>query len=77
MYSINPGLAGPLVNDRVAELRRSAAGRAARGAPRSGSLRRKAGWALVSLGLRLVLPRRSVLRGRSLFVRRSSLRPAR
>jgi hypothetical protein len=61
MYSMNPGLAGPLVNDHLAELRRSAAGRATRaGGPRRGWLRRKAGWALVGLGLRLVLRRRSV-----------------
>ena len=61
MYSMNPGLAGPLVNDHLAELRRSAAGRAARaGGPRQGSLRRKAGWFLVSLGLRLALQRRSI-----------------
>jgi hypothetical protein len=62
MYSMNPGLAGALVNDHMAELRRSAAGRAAR-AERPGrrSLQRKAGWFLVSLGLRLVLPRHSVL----------------
>jgi hypothetical protein len=69
MYSINPGLAGPLVDEHVAELRRSAACttagraavRAAQGAPRGGWLRRKAGWALVSLGLRLVMPRRSAV----------------
>lgn len=61
MLLINPGLAGPLVDERVAELRRSAAacgGRAVR--PRRASLRTRAGWALVSLGLRLALPHRSV-----------------
>jgi len=78
MYSINPGLAGALVNDHITELRRSAASRAARAAePRLGSLRSKAGWLRVSLGLRLVLPCRSGLPGRSLFVRRSALRAAR
>ena len=62
MNSINPGLAGALVNDHLAELRRSAAGRAIRAElPNRRSLRREAGWFLVSLGLRLVLPRRSVL----------------
>jgi hypothetical protein len=61
MYSINPGLAGPLVADRLAELRRSGAGSAPRaGGAWRGSLRQKAGWALVSLGLRLVLQRSSL-----------------
>jgi hypothetical protein len=61
MYSINPGLAGPLVADRLAELRRPGAGSAPRaGGARRGSLRQKAGWALVSLGLRLVLQRSSL-----------------
>jgi hypothetical protein len=65
MNSINPGLAGLLVNEHLAELRRSAArGTAARAArtrcARRGSLRHKAGWALVSLGLRLVLQRSSL-----------------
>jgi hypothetical protein len=61
MFSINPGLAGPLVNERLAELRRSVAASAPRAVrPRRTSLRTRAGWALVSLGLRLVLPRRSV-----------------
>jgi hypothetical protein len=68
MYSMNPGLAGALADDRVAELRRSAASRA----PRAGgsglrSLRRTAGWFLVSLGLHLVLPRRSVRPRRSML----------
>jgi hypothetical protein len=65
MNSINPGLAGLLVNEHLAELRRSAARRTAGGAARAGgarrgSLRQKAGWALVSLGLRLVLQRSSL-----------------
>jgi len=61
MLSINPGLAGPLVNERLAELRRSAACSAPRAVrARRASLRNRAGWALVSLGLRLVLPHRSV-----------------
>jgi hypothetical protein len=83
MYPINPGLAGALANDHVAELRRSAANRAIRAElPRQRSLRRKAGWFLVSLELRLALPRhsvlhRSVLPGRSPFVRRSVVRAAR
>jgi hypothetical protein len=76
MFSINPGLAGALVNDHVTELRRSAAGRPTRAElPNRLSLRRQAGWFLVSLGLRLVLPRRSVLRRSVLH--RSVLRPAR
>ncbi len=60
MYSMNPGLAGALVNDHVAELRRSAA--------RPPELTAPAAFATeegrvvpVSLGLRLVLPRHSVL----------------
>ncbi len=81
MFSINPGLAGALVNDHVAELRRSAAARPTRAdRPNRRSLRREAGWFLVSLGLRLVLPRRSVLRRSVLHrsvLRRSVLRPAR
>jgi hypothetical protein len=41
MYPINPGLAGALANDHVAELRRSAANRAIRAElPRQRSLRR-------------------------------------
>ena len=76
MYSINPGLAGALVDDHVAELRRSAAGRAARAElPNRRSLRREAGWLLVSLGLRLVLPRRALLH--SSVLDRSVLRAAR
>ena len=76
MYSINPGLAGPLVDAHVTELRREAAGRATRAElPNRRSLRREAGWLLVSLGLRLVLPRHSGLH-RSVL-RRSVLRPAR
>jgi hypothetical protein len=64
MYSMNPGLTGQLADDHVAELRRSAAGRdGGRGAAAEMAerawLRRKAGWFLVGLGLRLVLPRRS------------------
>ena len=71
MYSINPGLAGALVNDHLAELRRSAASRATRAElSNRRSLRRRAGWFPVSLGLRLVLPRHSVLH-------RSVLRAAR
>ncbi len=64
MYSMNPGLTGQLAADRVAELRRSAAARdGGRGAASEKAgrawLRRKTGWFLVGLGLRLVLPRRS------------------
>ncbi len=81
MHSMNPGLAGALVNDHLAELRRSAASRATRGElPNRRSLRRAAGWFLVSLGLRLVLPRHSVLRQsvlRRSLLDRSALRPAR
>jgi len=76
MYSMNPGLAGALVDDHVAELRRSAASRAPRAdGPGRCSLRRKTGWFLVSLGLRLVLPRHSVLHRSVLH--RSVLRAAR
>jgi hypothetical protein len=81
MYSINPGLAGALVDDHVTELRREAAGRATLAElPNRRSLRGEAGWLLVSLGLRLVLPRRSALRRSALrrsVLRRSVLRPAR
>jgi len=86
MYSINPGLVGPLVNDHMTELRRSAASRATRAElPNRRSLRRAAGWFLVSLGLRLVMPRHSVLRHsvlrhsvlRRSVLHRSALRPAR
>jgi hypothetical protein len=64
MYSMNPGLSGQLADDHLAELRRSVAGRdagrsAATRTARRGCLRRRTGWFLVGLGLRLVLPPRS------------------
>jgi hypothetical protein len=59
MYSINPGLTAALTDDRLAELKRSAARcRAGQGRPARRSMKRATGWFLVTLGLRLALPRR-------------------
>jgi hypothetical protein len=88
MYSINPGLLAALTEDRAAELRRCAGSARDRQEParrpagdgaelRRSALRRAAGWALVSLGLRLVLPRRSVLPASSTPAQRAALRAAR
>ncbi len=63
MYPINPGLAGPLTQERVSELRRQAAARR-RQAPTSLRLRRlrnATGLALVTVGLRIAVPRSSAL----------------
>jgi hypothetical protein len=61
MYSLNPALTEMLANERQADLRRQTAG-PRRPSPPSGrvrSLRKATGWALVELGLRLAVPRRS------------------
>jgi hypothetical protein len=57
--SYNPNQAAPLVEARLAELRRGMDSRAAvsqRSRPVESALRR-AGWVLVAIGLRLAVPR--------------------
>jgi hypothetical protein len=62
MYSLNPGLTEALANERIADLRRHGAG-SRQSTPSFGRLRtlkKATGWALVEVGLRLALPRRSL-----------------
>jgi hypothetical protein len=61
MYSLSPGLTAMLANERIADLGRE---RAAFRLPRPSFdrlrwLRNATGWALVEVGLRLVISRRS------------------
>jgi hypothetical protein len=61
MYSLNPGLTEMLANERIADLGRDrAAIRPSRPSfDRLRWLKNAAGWALVEVGLRLVVSRRS------------------
>jgi hypothetical protein len=61
MYSLNPGLSEMLANGRIADLNRDGAGlRLSRPSfGRLRSVRNATGWALVEVGLRLAVPRRS------------------
>jgi hypothetical protein len=64
MYLANPALAQALARDHVADLRHSAQasahGRHAKAPPRvTSAARRRAGWLLVDIGLRLATPSRS------------------
>ena len=63
MYSFNPAMAEMLTNERVAELKGQgmACARHPHQLHRLRSLRHRTGWALVEIGLRLALPRRSAV----------------
>jgi hypothetical protein len=66
VYSLNPALTEMLATERAAELSRQAAHPLRPGAAsrRSASFRTATGWALVEIGLRLVVSRRCIGRGR-------------
>jgi hypothetical protein len=51
-----PQQIGELADQRVAELRQTAAGRRTAAGPPRTSLRNRTGWVLIHLGLRLALP---------------------
>jgi hypothetical protein len=67
VYSLNPAVTEMLTTDRLVEIQRQTAQRRqARPVPRGRpSFRKAAGWALVEIGLRLAVPRRTVVPGRS------------
>jgi hypothetical protein len=85
VYSLNPALTEMLTTDRQAEIQRQATQRQAtrrqamqrrRPRPSSGrvrSLRKATGWALVEIGLRLAVPRRTSI-ARTGIARRSIAR---
>lgn len=83
MYSLNPTMTEMLANQRVDEMSRRVAqcrrARLSRGSASSRgrlhSVRKAAGWALVEIGLRLAVPRRSRARGgRAVLDRRTAAR---
>jgi hypothetical protein len=63
VYSLNPAVTEMLTTDRLAEIHRQAAQcrRPRPASGRAGSLRRATGWALVEVGLRLAVPRRTIV----------------
>jgi hypothetical protein len=77
MYSLNPAMTEMLTDERIADLRRPKGLRQSR--PSFGSLRslkKATGWALVEMGLRLAVPRRTLRGRRAVARRRAAVRVA-